>query len=155
MRVLYEFYINCVIYELTDAYFVWCCMSHCELFTSSSLVSYVYTLCPSYQCYSRIPVKEYYLAPSAGLEHHYCPSPHWLNQRSKSQSLSLITRILCLRTWQIVIHYIAWCYSVILVTHTFFELNRYSSGHGVHISLFVLFSVLLRGVLTLLRYMLT
>ena len=91
--VLYEFYISCVIYELTDAYFVRCRMNHYELLTSSSLVSHVYTLCLSYQCYRRIPAKEYYLAPSAGLEHYCCLGYIEI----KSQSLSFIMRILCLR----------------------------------------------------------
>ena len=53
-------------------------MSHCEL-SSSSFVSYVYTVCLSYHCCSRTPVKGYNLAPPGGPEHHRCPWLYWLN----------------------------------------------------------------------------
>jgi len=42
--------------------------------SSSRFIYHVYTLCLSYQCYRRIPVEDYYLAPSGGLEHYCCLS---------------------------------------------------------------------------------
>ena len=144
---LIQVYISYVICELTDAYFVWCYISRYELSPivianscGSCLESHsdAYTVFLSYQYYDPIPVTVYHLAPLSPREERLCRR----------------LRNLCLRTWQIVIHCIAWCYTVILVTYMFFELNQYSSGHGVYRYL-CYFSFTARCSLTLRRYMLT